>query len=151
MVSANRIAGSLFFLLGLGATVGAVRLDLGTPSEPQAGFFPFLGGVALMALSAILVVQDLRGRSDRTESFGNIRPPLLALAGLTAFIAAAEPLGYVPAMAILTVILLFVFEVRQVWAFVVAVLVVPTGTFILFDWFLGVPLPSGPVDGWLGL
>jgi putative tricarboxylic transport membrane protein len=151
MVSADRIAGSLFFLLGLGVIVGAVRLDVGTPSEPQAGFFPFLGGVALVALSAILVIQDLRGRGDQTESFGNIRPPLLALAGLIAFVAAAGPLGYVPAMAILTVILLFVFEVRQVWAFVVAGVVVPLGTYILFDRILGVPLPPGPIDGWLGL
>jgi putative tricarboxylic transport membrane protein len=151
MAWADRIAGSLFFLLGLGAAVGGVRFDLGTLSEPQAGFFPFLGGVALMALSAILVVQDLRGRSDGAESFGNVRSPLLALAGLIAFIAAAGPLGYVPAIAILTVILLLVFEVRQVWAFVVAVLVVPIGTYFLFDRILGVPLPSGPVDAWLGL
>ena len=30
MVSADRISGSLFFLLGLAAAIGGVRLDLGT-------------------------------------------------------------------------------------------------------------------------
>ncbi|HEX2215749.1 MAG TPA: tripartite tricarboxylate transporter TctB family protein [Xanthobacteraceae bacterium] len=151
MSSADRIAGSFFLLLGIGVVIGAVHLQLGTPSEPQPGFFPFLGGAALVLLSAILIIRDLRARTNEAESWGQMRAPLLALAGLVAFVALLRPLGYVPATAILTVVLLLVFEVRKVWVFALAVPIVSAGTYLLFDRLLGIPLPPGPVDAWLGL
>jgi putative tricarboxylic transport membrane protein len=149
MVSADRVAGSLFFLLGLAAAIGGVRLDLGTPSEPQPGFYPFLAGILLMGLSVLLIVQDIRGRSDGAEPFLQLKAPLLALAGLVAFVALVRPLGYVPATAMLTVALLHVLEVRRLWVYLLAAIVVPIGTYLLFDRLLSIPLPSGPVDAWL--
>ena len=149
MVSTDRVAGSLFFLLGLAAAIEGVRLDLGTPSEPQPGFYPFLAGLLLMGLSVLLIVQDLRGHSDGAEPFVQLKAPLLALAGLVAFVAFLRPLGYVPATAILIVILLRVLDVGKWWGYVLAAVLVPIGTYLLFDLLLGIPLPSGPVDAWL--
>jgi len=149
MVSADRVAGSLFFLIGLAAAVEGVRLDLGTPSQPQPGFYPFLAGLLLMGLSVLLIVQDFRGRSDGAEPFLQFKAQLLALAGLVGFVTFLRPLGYVPATAILTVILLRVLEVGKWWGYVLAAVVVPIGTYLLFDRLLGIPLPSGPVDAWL--
>lgn len=151
MAWADRIAGSVFFLLGVGAVIGAVRLQIGSPSEPQPGFFPVLGGAALMLLSAILIVQNFRGRSSGAEPFGPLRAPLLALAGLVAFVALLGPLGYVPATATLAVVLLLVFEVRTLWVFALTVPILSVGTYVLFDRMLGIPLPPGPIDAWLGL
>ena len=37
------IFASIFFIcIGVGFAVGGIRLHLGTPTEPQPGFFPFL-------------------------------------------------------------------------------------------------------------
>jgi len=37
-------ASILFILLGIGVMLGSLRLNLGTPTRPQPGLFPFLGG-----------------------------------------------------------------------------------------------------------
>ncbi|PJC75652.1 MAG: tricarboxylate transporter, partial [Syntrophobacterales bacterium CG_4_8_14_3_um_filter_58_8] len=39
------IAGLCFLAIGIGFTVGAVKLRIGAPTEPQPGFFPFWDGV----------------------------------------------------------------------------------------------------------
>jgi putative tricarboxylic transport membrane protein len=151
MLSANRIAGAFFLLLGLGAMIGAARLQIGDLTEPQPGFFPFFSGLMLMVLSIILIVRDWRGHSYQTESFGDVRPPLFVLLGLVALVALLAPVGYVVATAILAVILLFVLGVRKVWVFAVAVPAVSVGSYALFDRLLDVPLPAGPLGTWVGL
>ena len=127
------------------------RLQIGNLSEPQPGFFPFVSGLTLMVLSAILLVRDWRGHSYQTEFFGDVRPPLFVLLGLVALVALLAPLGYVAATAILAVILLFVLGVRKVWVFAVAVPPVSVGSYALFDRLLDVPLPAGPLGTWVGL
>jgi putative tricarboxylic transport membrane protein len=151
MLSANRIAGAFFLLLGLGAVIGAVRLQVGNLDEPQPGFFPFVSGLLLMVLSAILIVRDWRGHSYETEAFGDVRPPLFALLGLSALVVLLTPLGYVVATAILAIVLLFVLGVRKIWVFAVAVPAVSIGSYALFDRLLDVPLPAGPLATWIGL
>lgn len=150
-ISADRISGGMFFLVGLGALIGAVRLQIGSPGEPQPGFFPFLAALGMLVLSVTLIVQDWRGRSSGTEPFSNTRPPLYTLLGLVAFVVIIGPLGYMPAIAVLTIVLLLVLGVRERWKFALLVPLVSIGSFILFDKLLNVPLPAGPLARWLGV
>ncbi|HZH52147.1 MAG TPA: tripartite tricarboxylate transporter TctB family protein [Microvirga sp.] len=142
-MSPNRIAGGFFLLLALGAIAGAVRLEIGTPSEPQPGFFPFLGGLGLAILSVLLIVQDLRGRGTDGEPFVDTKRPIMAVAGLTAFVLLLDLLGYVLATAALSLALLVILGVRLRWGALLSALGLAAGSYILFDRILDVPLPEG--------
>ncbi len=137
------ITAGLFLLAGSGAAAGGLHLRLGAVHEPQAGFFPFVGGVLLVGLSALLLVKALLGRSAGTERFGRLAGPAVTAAGLVLYVAALAPLGYVPATFALSLLLLRVLGVRRLGASAVASLVVAAGTYALFKGLLGIPLPPG--------
>ncbi|MFC4173999.1 tripartite tricarboxylate transporter TctB family protein [Microvirga sp. GCM10011540] len=141
--SGDLVAGGFFLLLGVGAIAGAIRLEIGTPSEPQPGFFPFLGGLGLTILSALLIFQDFRGRSSGGEPFVETRRPVLAILGFVAFVALLDPLGYVLATALLAAVLLLILGVRLGWGSILTVVVLAAGSYLLFDRVLDVPLPEG--------
>ncbi|RDI56793.1 tripartite tricarboxylate transporter TctB family protein [Microvirga subterranea] len=148
--SGDLIAGGFFLLLGLGAIVGAVQLQIGTPSEPQPGFFPFLGGVGLVVLSSLLLVQDWRGQSSGGEPFVEVRRPLLATVGFVAFVVMLDPLGYVLATAALSVVLLLVLGVRLGLRSLLPAVLLSIGSYLLFDRMLDVPLPEGILGALFG-
>jgi putative tricarboxylic transport membrane protein len=147
----DAIAGGFFLLLGLGAVAGSVQLQIGTPSEPQPGFFPFLGGLGLVILSGLLLVQNWRGHSSGGEPFVEVRRPLIATIGLIAFVILLNPLGYVLATAILSAILLVVLGVRLGLRSLLTIALLAVGTYLLFDRVLDVPLPEGILGRLLGL
>jgi putative tricarboxylic transport membrane protein len=141
--AADRLAGAAFGLIGGGAVFGAVSLEVGTPGAPEPGFFPFLAGVTLVLLSAVLALR-VTVPSD-TEPFGDSRAVLLAIGGLIVFVLTLDVLGYVLAAAALTAILLIVFGVRGIRAFAIVVPAAALGSYVLFDILLGIPLPAGPL------
>lgn len=149
--SADTIAGGFFLFLGLGAIVGAVQLQIGTPSEPQPGFFPFLGGLGLVILSVLLLIQNWRGHSTGGEPFVEVRRPLLATIGFVAFVMLLDPLGYVLAVAALSAVLLLVLGVRLGLQSLLTVSLLAVGTYLLFDHVLDVPLPEGILGSLFGL
>jgi putative tricarboxylic transport membrane protein len=148
--SADTIAGGLFLLVGVGAVIGAVGLQIGTPSEPQPGFFPFMAGLGLMILSGLLVVQSIRGRTSGAEPFVQLRKPIQAMLGLAGFAIVLEPLGYVLATAALSTVLLLVLDVKKGWGYAFIILL-SVGSYLLFDRLLDVPLPEGILGTMLGI
>lgn len=148
--SGDMIAGGFFLLLGVGAIAGAVQLQIGTPSEPQPGFFPFLGGVGLVILSALLLVQNWRGHSSGGDPFTEVRRPLLATAGFVAFVVLLDPLGYVLATTALSVVMLLVLGVRLGLGSVLPAILLSVGSYLLFDRVLDVPLPEGILGSLFG-
>jgi uncharacterized membrane protein YhhN len=141
--SADIAAGLILILVGTGAIVGAIGLRLGTPTEPQPGFFPFLSGVSIFILSSILLVQGWIGRTESRISFGEIRRPAMLIAVLIAFVGLLESLGYIIVSPIIVVLALRIMGIRS-WRVVLTTSVaLSMGTFILFDRLLGITLPVG--------
>jgi putative tricarboxylic transport membrane protein len=136
--------------MGAGAVVGAVQLQIGSPDEPQPGFFPFLAGLILVVLSGLLIIQALRGRSSGGEPFTHLKQPVLAMLGLVGYVLLLEPLGYVLATAALTAVLLFVLKVRRGLSYWLTLVLLPVGSYFLFDRLLDVPLPEGILSTVLG-
>ena len=134
--------GICFLGIGIGFTIGAVQLQIGKPTEPQPGFFPFLGGVILIVLSAIFLFQAQLGRPGETLAFGKLRRPGIVVLGLTLYVAGMEPLGYIIVTALLSAAILRVLETRFRVLFPVSLLLA-VGSYILFDRLLGVTLPGG--------
>jgi putative tricarboxylic transport membrane protein len=141
--SADIVAGIVLIFVGIGAIVGAVGLRVGTLTEPQPGFFPFVSGVSILILSSIILVQGWLGRTKSRISFGEIRRPAMLIAVLIAFVGLLEPLGYIIASPIMVVLALRIMGIRSWKVLLTTSLGLSIGTFILFDRLLGITLPVG--------
>lgn len=135
---------SIFFIcVGIGFMIGAIGLRVGKPTEPQPGFFPFLGGIVLVLLSGILLFQAWhRGRGE-PQALGKLWGPATVILGLIAYVATLDSVGYLITTTILSAIVLRVLETKSLWVLIVTSLILAIGSYIIFDRLLGVPLPSG--------
>jgi len=139
---------SLFGILLSGAVmIGAYRLRLGTPMEPQPGFFPFLAGAVLFVLCVILLLQVFFGRSHGAEAFGELWRPVVLIIGLFAYSVVLDLLGYIIATIILSGVVLRVLGVKTGWKLVAISVGLSVGTYVLFDRLLDLSLPGGILAG----
>jgi hypothetical protein len=144
MKNRSDAVGSLFlFLLGIGAVLGAIRLKVGSPTEPQPGFFPFLGGLSLIVLSFIIFLKGQMGQSRKKVGFGEIGRPALLLVVLIVLVAALDRVGYVIGTFIASGLILRILNVKSWWTLILTSLCLSIGTYILFDKLLGIDLPVG--------
>ena len=59
----NNIVGGIFFLIvGLIFAVYSRSVDIGDWSEPGAGFLPFYGGLSMIGMASLLLVNSLVGK-----------------------------------------------------------------------------------------
>ncbi len=136
------VAGLCFLAIGIGFTVGAVMLQIGAPTEPQPGFFPFWDGMILIALSAIFLFQAWRGRAGESHAFGRLGGPAAVVLALILYVAAMETVGYVISTALLAAVVLNVLETKP-RVLVLMSLILAVASYLLFDRLLGVTLPLG--------
>lgn len=141
------VAGLFLILIGIAVINGAMGLRIGTPTEPQPGFFPFVSATVLIILSLILLIQAFRGSSTGIQAFGDLWRPVLLTVGLLFYSIVLDPLGYVIATIILSAVILRVLDTRTWWKVAAVSLVLSIGSYILFDRFLGVTLPRGILEG----
>jgi len=144
MKNVGDILGSLvLFLLGIGAIIGAIRLQVGSPTEPQPGFFPFVGGIILVVFSTILFLQGWLGGAKKRVASGEIGRPALLLAVLIVLVAILDRLGYVIGTLIASGLILRILNVKSWRVLIMTSLCLSIGTYVLFDKLLGVDLPVG--------
>jgi putative tricarboxylic transport membrane protein len=137
--------GASVFLILIGGVVmiGALGLGLGTAEQIRPGFMPFLCGIILTVLSLLLFFSAWRGRTGKFQPLGEWRRPLTVLIGLMVYVILFNLLGYVISTAILSVIILRVFDMRSKGGLLLVSLGIAVGTFVLFNSLLGVELPAG--------
>jgi len=144
MKNRSDAAGSLFlFLLGVGAIIGAIRLKVGSPTEPQPGFFPFLGGISLIVLSSIIFLKGRTGQSQKKVVFGDVGRPALLLVVMIVLVGVLDRLGYVIGTFIASGLILRILYVKSWRVLFLTSLCLSIGTYILFDKLLGIELPVG--------
>jgi putative tricarboxylic transport membrane protein len=148
--------GVALFLLLIGAMVIADSLRVGTgwaDDGPRSGYFPFYIGLLLVLASGTVLVSTLL-------AWRKADPVFAQHAQLASVMAVAVPMVvYVGGIALLGIYLasaaLIGWFMRRHgkfgWALTAAIAVgVPLVFFLVFErWFL-VPLPKGPIEGWLG-
>ncbi len=140
-------AGLLLVLIGAGVIFGAVKLRVGTATEPQPGFFPFVGGTLLIILSAILLLKAFRGTSVGTKAFGELRRPAILIGAMIGYVLILDRVGYVLATILLSAVILHILETKSWWVLTAVSLVLSVGSYVLFDRLLGVTLPGGILTG----
>ncbi len=136
------VAGLCFLGIGIGFTVGAVKLQIGVPTEPQPGFFPFWDGVILITLSAVFLFQAWGGRVGESHAFGRLGGPAVVVLALVVYVATMETVGYVITTALLSAAVLKVLETKP-RVLVLMSLILAVASYLIFDRLLGVTLPLG--------
>ena len=118
---------------------------------PRSGFFPFWLGVGLIAASVAIGIQTLRrATSTIFVTRAQLVPVLQVLAPATALVVLTQVIGlYVSSALYLAVYMRWIGRHR--WLAIAAISIgIPLLTFLIFEkWFL-VPMPKGPLEGWLG-
>ena len=137
------LGGFFFFMVAVAAAIGAIQLNLGSPTEPQPGFFPFVGSVILVFLSVILILQGWKRDDTEPVVFGEVRSLVLFLAVMAAFVAFLDRGGYAICTFIASGLLLRILNIKSWRVLILTSLCLSIGTFILFDKLLGVDLPVG--------
>jgi hypothetical protein len=136
-------------LAALGAWIvgEARRWDFLGPDGPGAGFFPAAYGVAMIVLSAVLVVRSVAGKaadsSGEPAGYAGVRRALLCWGALIVAVALLKIAGFVVSFALLSwfvVAVMFRQPQRRAWAVAVGGALAFYG---LFGLLLGVALPGG--------
>lgn len=96
-------AGVIFLLFGLCAVLVGRDYPMGTARSMGAGYFPFVLGVLLLVLGAVICVKSLVVAGQKLEPIG-LRPLLLVLMAIGAFAASVDSFGIVAATILMTVI-----------------------------------------------
>jgi hypothetical protein len=141
-------------LIAMGALVvwDALRLGIGWGTDgPQSGFFPFWLAAVMIASCLGIIVQTV-WRSDAKPFVARaaLGPVLKVLAPAAATVVLMQFIGlYVASGLYMAVYMRWIG--RHSWpAVAILSLGFPVATFIVFEkWFL-VPMPKGPLEGWLG-
>jgi len=152
MKRANQITGIVLLILSGYVIMASMQMPLlqitgRTSFAPSTGFLPMWLGVLMAILSVLLIVNaSLReGDSPRESVFPRgkaLAAVLLFLAGLAAYIALLEVLGYLSATVLLTAFLLR-FVMRAGWLRTLLVSVSASIVlFVIFQVLLHVELPK---------
>jgi len=136
------VVGLCFVAIGIVFAIGAVKLSVGVPTEPKPGFFPFIDGVILIALSALFLIQAWSGRAGDSKAFGGIKGPIIVVLTLILYVATLETVGYVITTAVLSAVVLYVLETKPRVLILVS-LGLAVISYLLFSRLLGVTLPPG--------
>jgi putative tricarboxylic transport membrane protein len=144
--------------VGVAATWNARSLTMfGEHSVPAAGFFPKILAGLLIVLGLLLAAMSVRSKPDEpvadgddTAAYaGGSRRDMLRPVGVLIVFGVIAPLvaviGYIPAMVLLVLVVLYGIERRRDFRSLIAVVLIPVATYVLFAHLFAIPLPSGPL------
>ena len=126
---------------GLGAyiIVTASRWEYLGQDGPGPGFFPLWYGIAMSALSLLLVISSLKTQSK--IDWSDAPRALATWAAFAAMCAAFKLIGFLPAFALLTFFIVAVMYRRPLAVAGTVAVALSAGFYLLFPLALGVKLP----------
>ena len=154
--SAEIAIAALFFIAGAIIIKDSIRLGYTWGSDgPRPGYFPFYVGLIMCIASVVNLVRgaiQLRGAKNKT--FVEVEQLKLVLTVLvpTAIYAAAVTWIGIYAASIVFIAFFMRWLGKYAWWKVAATSIgVVVVFYVIFEIWFKVPLPKGPIEGWLGL
>ena len=131
--------------LGAYIVIQARQWEYLGPEGPGAGFFPLWYGIAILGLSALLIVSNLRRGAARGNAIDWTRlgRALTTWLALAVSVALFKPLGFVISFALLTYFIVAVMYRRPLATAALVAVASAAGFYLVFDRALSVPLPVG--------
>lgn len=143
---------SFIGLFGVLVVVGSIKAGTGWGADgPRAGFFPFYVGLFIVGTSLVNLWNNWREAEGLFAEWGQLRQVLSVLVPTAIYVSAMPFMGlYVSSIFFVAAFMRWLGKYN--WLTIALVSIgVPFVTYLLFErWFL-VPLPKGPIEGWLGL
>jgi len=139
-------ASAIFWVaVGILVCYGAIRLGVGSVTEPASGFIFFWSGLILVVLSLMVLVDSVRSSEDSVQEMGQMNWAKIALVLLSLLLYAyfLERLGFVLTTFVLLSFLLGWIE-RTNWARSLGVASAAVlASFAIFELWLKIRLPKG--------
>lgn len=140
------VSGAVLAALGVYIVSEAWHWDYSTAEGPGPGFFPLWYGIAMVVLSLMLMVRSgLSVTTGKTVDWAGVGRALIVWAVFAVCVALIKPLGFLIALALLT---LFVVAVMYGQSLKVALAVAvgnAAGFYLIFGLALQLDLPAGPL------
>jgi putative tricarboxylic transport membrane protein len=140
------ISGAALAGLGIFIVVQASGWEYIGPDGPGPGFFPLWYGIAMVALSLLLVAMSFAGRdaeSRKTVNWREVASGLSAWAGLALCVGLLKVLGFVLAFGLFVFFLVAVLYRRPLRTAVAVAVGMTLGFYLLFPLALSTELPVG--------
>lgn len=139
----DRLTGTVFLMLGVGAIWHAVNLRVAFAADPVGPkAFPAIVGAVLAVAGAALLV---RPGKVAWESGAWLKVAAVATASIV-YPLLLIPLGFIAATSLLNLVLARALGGRWVKSIIGSV-ILAAAIFALIDLLLGLPLPRGPLGG----
>jgi putative tricarboxylic transport membrane protein len=149
------VVAALLFVLGAIVIADSLRLGARWAEDgPQAGYFPFYIGLLICVPAAVVFARALGNKAAARKSFvgrSALGQVLWMLVPSIVYVALIKFVGIYVASTVF--IGFFMRHLgRYSWVATLAVAVgVSVAFFLLFETWFKLPLPKGPLEGWLGL
>jgi len=140
------ISGAVLAALGVYIVMQSLAWEYSGPDGPGPGFFPFWYGVAMVALSLLLVVNAVRrsgGERQGAIDWPAIKRALSTWAAFALSVALMNWLGFLLSFALLTFFIVAVVFRRSLIAAGVTAVVTALGFYLVFPVALSLELPTG--------
>jgi len=150
MEEGTRSSGDLWSGLALALLGGFIiaqawQWDYSTSEGPGPGFFPLWYGIAMLALSALLVASSLRAAPGhgKPADWPRIRRALGVWLALAVSVALFKLVGFVVGFALLTYFIVAVVYRKPPGTAAIVAAATGAGFYLVFDLALGLALPAG--------
>jgi hypothetical protein len=141
----ERIGAAFFIFLGVGAAAIAYRLGFGTVHHPGSGFFPFWLSLVLALVAFIYLLSQRGPDAERVPLWSGelLLRPALAAGIMILYALVMGWIGFFSSTFLLFLAWLILVE-REKWLTIGLVSLLGTASlYLLFSFFLKVPLPKG--------
>ena len=140
------LSGLFLLAVAVAICVGSLQLHVGTLTEPGAGFFPLVTGLALGVFSIAILAQAPRSGGESVQFWApeaDKKGLLLAFLFILVYALLLERVGFI-GTTILFFVLMSRFVSRHRWTTAIFfALVTSFATYFVFDLLLRAPLPPG--------
>jgi putative tricarboxylic transport membrane protein len=137
-----------WIIIGIVICVAAAALKLGTWRRPQPGLFAFLIGCGIIALSVFHMVPQLTKKSEEGKTlfyWEGLKRIIIVFALLVFYVLSLERLGFMICTYVFFVVI-FKSLGRKSWGYAIFTsLIVTILSYLVFEIWLKVNLPKGPL------
>lgn len=141
------ISGMVLFLVGCGICGYAFHTSLGRITQPGAGFFAFLSGLAIAIFSLLIFLKSWLSSRPASGSTGEAathwRNILLLSLGILGYSYGIEFLGYLIATLLLMLFFFRTIEPQPWWVVLLGGIGTTSISYLLFQVWLKIDLPIG--------
>ncbi|GAA1874926.1 tripartite tricarboxylate transporter TctB family protein [Paeniglutamicibacter psychrophenolicus] len=138
-IAGRRIAPLVLFALGAVATVGSIRLELGTLQHPEPGLWPLITALTIVFSSIVILVrpgaETLEPWTSKSISVAT------GVSSLCAFIVLFSLVGFFIPAVLMMLLWLRVYGGESLRTTIILSLAGPLVLYVIFDSLLGVPFP----------